>query len=116
MLCKVSVRLLHHLCILRAQKLAVAVVSLIRIVREGKREPDLFIVKRYRKNSENMPRGLYFSKALFEGLIFGGAYIRRDLSAEGNLCFKIDWATLIFGRLLLKTLLKPSANEPDLNR
>ena len=38
------------------------------------------------------------SKALFEGLIFGGAYIRRGLSTEGNLCFKIDWASLIVGR------------------
>ena len=28
------------------------------------------------ENSENKPRGLYFSKALFEGLIFGGACIR----------------------------------------
>ena len=36
-----------------------------------------------------MPRGLYFSKALFEGLIFEGAYIRRDLYMEG----------LIFGSL-----------------
>ena len=27
-------------------------------------------------------------KALFEGLIFGGAYIRRGLCTEGNLCFK----------------------------
>ena len=42
--------------------------------------------------------GLHFSKALFEGLIFGGAYIRRGLSTEGNLRFKIDWASLIFGR------------------
>ena len=24
-------------------------------------------------------RGLYFSKAFFEGLIFGGAYIRREI-------------------------------------
>ena len=38
--------------------------------------------------------GLYFSKALFEGLIFGGAYIRRGLSTEGNLRFKIDLASL----------------------
>ena len=30
------------------------------------------------ENSENKPRGLYFSKALFEGLIFGGACIRLD--------------------------------------
>ena len=35
--------------------------------------------------------------ALFEGLIFGGAYIRRGLSTEGNLCFKNDWASLIVG-------------------
>ena len=35
--------------------------------------------------------------ALFEGLIFGGAYIRRGLSTEGNLRFKIDWANLIVG-------------------
>ena len=33
-------------------------------------------------NSENKPRGLYFSKALFEGLI------RRGLSMEGNLRLK----------------------------
>ena len=39
----------------------------------------------YRKNSENKPWGLYFSKDLFEGLIFGGAnifggaYLRREI-------------------------------------
>ena len=48
-------------------------------------------------NSENKPQGLYFSKALFEGLIFGGAYIRRGLSMEGNFCFKIDLASLAVG-------------------
>ena len=33
------------------------------------------------ENSENMPWGLYmyFSKALFEGLIFGGAYLWREI-------------------------------------
>ena len=46
------------------------------------------------QNSENKPRGLYFSKALFEGLILGGAYIWRGLCTEGNLRFKIDWASL----------------------
>ena len=51
-------------------------------------------------DSENNPRGLYFSKALFEELIFGGAYIRRGLSMEGYLRFKIDWASLIVGRNL----------------
>ena len=35
-------------------------------------------------------RGLYL-----ERLIFGGAYIRRGLSTEGKLGFKIDWASLI---------------------
>ena len=49
------------------------------------------------ENSENKPRGLYFSKALFEGPIFEGAYIRRGLCVEGNLRFKIDWASLIVG-------------------
>ena len=50
------------------------------------------------QNSENNPRGLYFSKALFEGVIFGGAYIQRGLSTEGNLRFKLYWASLIVGR------------------
>ena len=48
-------------------------------------------------NSENKPWGLYFSKALFEGLIFGGACVRREICVsksvglalflEGNLPF-----------------------------
>ena len=41
---------------------------------------------------------LHFSKALFEGLIFGGAYIRRGLSTECDLLLKIDWASLILVR------------------
>ena len=40
----------------------------------------------------------YRKKALFEGLIFGWAYIRRGLCTEGNLRLKIDWASLILGR------------------
>ena len=51
----------------------------------------------YRKIPKKRPQGLYFSKALFEGLIFEGAYIRRGLSTEGNLRFKIDWAGLTVG-------------------
>ena len=43
-------------------------------------------------------RCLYFSKALFERLIFGGAYVRKGLSMEGNVRFKIDSASLIVGR------------------
>ena len=39
-----------------------------------------------------------FLRGLFlEGLTFGGAYIRRSLSSEGNLGFKINCASLIFG-------------------
>ena len=35
------------------------------------------------QNSENKPRGLYFSKALFEELIFGGALFRgADIRRE----------------------------------
>ena len=30
-------------------------------------------------NSENKARGLYFSKALFEGVIFGEAYVWREI-------------------------------------
>ena len=46
------------------------------------------------QNSKNKPRGLHFSKALFEGLIFGGAYIGKGLCTEGNLRYKISWASL----------------------
>ena len=42
-----------------------------------------FMTRRIRdsipSNSENKPQGLHFSKALFEGLIFGGAYLRREI-------------------------------------
>ena len=41
--------------------------------------------------------GNFPSTSSLGGIIFGGAYIRRDLSTEGNLCFKIDWASLIVG-------------------
>ena len=47
----------------------------------------------YRKIPKISPGVLYFSKALFEGLIFGGAYIRRGLCTEGNLRYKIGWAS-----------------------
>ena len=31
------------------------------------------------ENYKNKPQGLYFSKALFEGLKFRGAYVRREI-------------------------------------
>ena len=52
---------------------------------------------RYRKIPKSSPGAYIFSKAFFEGLIFGGAYIRSDLCTEGNLRFKIDRASLIVG-------------------
>ena len=36
-------------------------------------------------NSENKPRDLYFSKALFQGLIFGGASLRREFAFTNRL-------------------------------
>ena len=42
-----SVRLVYHLCILRDAIIAVAVVSLIRIVQEGELDADLLTRKRY---------------------------------------------------------------------
>ena len=46
------------------------------------------------------PGAYILSKVLFEGLIFGVAYFRRGLSMEGNLRFKIVWASLIVVRKL----------------
>ena len=47
----------------------------------------------YRKIPKISPRAYIFQRP-FEGLIFGGAYIGRGLSTEGNLRFKIDCASL----------------------
>ena len=52
----------------------------------------------YHKIPKISPGPYIFSKALSEpGLIFGGVYIWRGLSMEGNLRFKIDCASLIVG-------------------
>ena len=56
--------------------------EVVHVARKKKRIPAFDHTDR--KSSENKARGLYFSKALFKGLIFGGAYIRRRLSMEGN--------------------------------
>ena len=45
----------------------------------------------YRKNSENEPRGLHFSKTLFEKLIFGGAYLRREIFFQNRLGQPYNW-------------------------
>ena len=59
-------------------------------------------VRQIPSNSENKARGLYFSKALFEGLfleglIYGGKFAfqnRLGLYLAGNLRLKIHWADL----------------------
>ena len=43
---------------------------------------------KYRKIPKISPGAYVFSKALFGGLIFGGAYIRRGLCTEGNFAFQ----------------------------
>ena len=47
-------------------------------------------VRQIPSNSENKARGLYFSKALFEGLflegpIFGGAYVRTEICVSKSI-------------------------------
>ena len=59
----------------------------IQVVAEG------IGLENYRKIPKISP-GAYIFKAVFEGLIFGGAYIRRGLCTKGNLRFKMDWAIL----------------------
>ena len=54
----------------------------------------------YCKIPKISPGAYIFPRHLFEGLIFGGAHVRRGLCMEGNLCFKIDWASLIVGSTL----------------
>ena len=51
----------------------------------------------YRKIPKISPEAYIFQRPFFEGFIFGGAYVGRGLSMEGNLSFKIDWASLIDG-------------------
>ena len=53
--------------------------------------------QKYRKIPKISPGAYIFQRPLFEGFVFGGAYIRRGLSTEGNLRFNIDWASLIVG-------------------
>ena len=54
--------------------------------------------QRYRKIPKISPWAYIFQRPFLRGFIFGGANIRRGLSTEGNLRFKIDWASLIVGR------------------
>ena len=51
----------------------------------------------YRKIPNISPGAYIFQRPFLRGLFWGGAYIRRGLSTEGNLRFKIDCASLIVG-------------------
>ena len=44
----------------------------------------------YRKIPKISPGAYIFQRPFLRGLYFGGAYIRRVLSTEGNLRLKID--------------------------
>ena len=71
--------------------------------------------KKYRKIPKIIkPQGLYFSKALFEGLIFGGAYIRRGLSTEGNIWRGLYMEGLIFGILRYPVSLNILKKQKDI--
>ena len=49
---------------------------------------------KYRKIPKISPRAYIFQRPFFKGLIFGGAYIGKGLCTEGNLHYKISWASL----------------------
>ena len=51
-----------------------------------------FVIRNYRKIPKISPGALFF-----KGL-FSGAYFWWGLCTEGNLRFKIDWASLIVGK------------------
>ena len=56
-------------------------------------------IKKYRKIPKISPGTYFFSKALFEGLTFGGAYFRRDICSK-RLIYggKCAFQSLIVGR------------------
>ena len=54
-------------------------------------------VTTYRKIPKISPGAYIFERPFLRGLFLEGAYIRRGLSTEGNLRFKIDWVSLIVG-------------------
>ena len=63
----------------------------VKVSRWGFENLALIITKKFLKyipyNSGNNSRGIYFSKTLFEGLIFRGAYVRRDVSKSIRLAY-----------------------------
>ena len=54
-------------------------------ITETDQKGTIFLTTQIPSDSENKPRGLYFSKALFEGVIFGGAYVWREICASKSI-------------------------------
>ena len=55
-------------------------------------------IQKYRKIPKISPGAYIFQRPFLRGLFLGGGYIRRGLCTEGNLRFKINWASIIVGR------------------
>ena len=51
------------------------------------------------KLKKKKPWGLYFSKALFEGLIFGGAYIWREIFVSKSIGLAYSWKEIYVSNL-----------------
>ena len=64
-------------------------------------------------DDKNKLRGLYFSKALFEGLIFGGAYLQREICVYKSiglaLWFEVNLPFLLCFTLYLFTIFQVQA-------
>ena len=56
-----------------------------------------YLAREYRKIPKISPGAYIFQRPFLKGLFLEGLYIRRGLSTEGNLRFKIDWASLMVG-------------------
>ena len=67
------------------------------------------------QNSKNKPLGLYFSKALFEGLILGGAYLQRDICISKliglALYLEVNLPFLLCFTLYLRVIVQVQAPE-----
>ena len=57
-------------------------------------------------HSENKPQSLYFSKALFEGFIFGGAYLWREICISKSIGLTYSWNEIYHFSLCLTLYLR----------
>ena len=55
----------------------------------------IIVISRYRKIPKISAEAYIFQRPVLRGLFLVGLIFRRGLSTEGNLRFKIDWASLI---------------------